>query len=75
MIAPTSLGIEPVIYAIYNNPADFPGKYVVRKWNGEAPGSSRVCHTLEEARSAIPRGLTNIGRHVGDDPCIEECWL
>ena len=67
-------------FTIFYNPADFPGKYVVRLFDGEAP-TKLLCvkSTLEEARAAIPHEppieYINMGRHPEDDPVIVEVWM
>lgn len=67
-------------FTIFYNPADFPGKYVVRLFDGETP-TKLVCvkDTLEEARATIPHGppveYINMGRHPEDDPVIVEVWM
>lgn len=34
-----------------------------------------IVDTLEEARAAVPAGLYNIGRQLGDVPSLYEVWL
>jgi len=67
------------IIAVYNNPSDYPGKYVARLWNVEKIGKltqvAVVKDTLEEIREQIPYGLINVGRSFDDDPVIEEVWI
>lgn len=70
-------------FAIYSNPTDFPGKFVVRRWvvvHGEdqplatlAP--TIVCETLDAAREALPPGLFPFLPTPEDDPKIVEIWL
>lgn len=69
------------MWVIYNNPADFPGKFVVR-CHSAGPGfviadstPLAIVNTLDEARAAVPPGKTNIHRMSADDPCIAEVWL
>lgn len=67
-------------YVIYFNPKDYPDRYVVRKWRitaGKLEAAiwpDTVTETLESARDAVPEGLVNIGRQLGDDPVIVEVW-
>lgn len=69
-------------YAIYFNPKDYPGEYVVRRWrvgvdgtiSPEAAPHARV-KTLKEARARVPRETILLTRHPSDDPCIVETWL
>lgn len=64
------------LYTIYSNPSDFPGKFVVRHFEGAEPRETViVADTLHEARSALPPGLARIVRSPGDDPVILETWL
>ena len=69
------------IFTIYFNPIDFPGKYVVRRFQIERAGPIAdaepliVCDTLDEARNAIPDGLYCMPRQERDDPQIVENWL
>lgn len=76
-------GSKLEMWTIYENPSDYPGKFVVRKCvvhQGEleprqARNPKSVCDTLEEARGAIPLWLVNLGRKEQDDPCIVETWI
>lgn len=68
-------------YAIYQNPADYPGWFVVRRWEVHtgvpAPVPSpnpKLARSLEDARKAVPAGYYNIGRQPEDDPVIVEVW-
>lgn len=65
-------------YVIYKNPKDFPGKYVVRKWEiqrgGPTPAEAISCETIKEARSCIPEGLVKFERSEQDHPSIYEVW-
>lgn len=70
-----------ITYAIYKNPSDYPGRFVLRKWivlKGEtnpAAGAFPVCvGTLEECRAALPAGLHRIVPK-GGDPVIVEEWV
>lgn len=67
-------------YVIYNNPSDYPGKYVVRMWRVEIEFSLKseefgVFDTLEQARAYIPYGLLCITRSDQDDAIIVETWI
>jgi hypothetical protein len=72
------------MFVVYENPRDFPGKFVVRRWEISGGGTSSVqvacrhacvCDTLEEAREPFPDFLVCLTRHPDDDPCIVEVWL
>lgn len=76
-------------YVVYDQASDFPGKFVVRRWecwpNEGAEGD--LCHsmpdanplivadTLNEARSVVPVGLACFPRQALDDSAILETWL
>jgi hypothetical protein len=70
-----------VHFAIYNNPRDYPGQFVVRRWfigRGEllrelAPYA--VTGTLEAARAAVPPGMYRLDRDASDDAVIVEVWI
>lgn len=68
------------LWVIYENPSDYPGRFVLRKTTVEK-GKMFICQncttydTLEAARAAVPGNLANIGRMEQDDPCIVEVWV
>jgi hypothetical protein len=73
-------------YTVYENPSDFPGKFVVRRMDfrmgphgvSEAvfdKDPMAVSDTIDEARAVIPEHCFNIGRMNMDDPVIKEVWL
>ena len=66
-----------IIWVIYYDPADYPGKFVVRRWQGiEADQWPRaICPTLETARAAVPKGYINVGKSPGSDSVILEEWI
>lgn len=68
-------------YVIYENPSDYPDRFVVRKWRIRDDGNlevsawpTKLAETIELARACLPVGLINIGRQTGDDPVIREVW-
>lgn len=67
------------MYAIYENPKDAPGKFVVRRWEVSAgkvtPKERVIWNTLAEARASVSNGRTCIPRKEADDPCVVETWL
>lgn len=69
------------VYTIYDNPTDFPGKFVVRKHNVVAGAAvpendpHAVMDTLDDARKSIPEGMVNILRLPEDEPQIVESWI
>jgi hypothetical protein len=69
------------IWVVYHNPADFPGKYVLRpqdvKPDGEIVRRPEVWlrDSLDELRRCIPPGLHQMPRFESDDPVIVETWF
>lgn len=71
------------IYTIYNSPSDYPGEFVIKKWdtgNGKmSVQDPRFLYTstdLESCRAQMKeRNLTLMARQVGDDPVIVESWI
>ena len=72
---------ELVIWTVYRNPRDFPGKFVVRPFRVQAgrsvpdPEPSFVGDSLNGARASVPPGLVRLAPSPGDDPVIVETWL
>ena len=66
-----------IMYVVYENPSDYPGKFVVRKFTGETPdiNPTIVAHSLEAARNVIPKDKVMLLPSVTDDPVIIENWL
>lgn len=67
-------------YAIYHSPADFLGKYVLRRYASMAGyvfphAALSVEDTLEAVRAKVPQGLVRFERDPNDDPTIVEVWL
>lgn len=63
-------------FTVFYNPRDFPGKYVVRLFDGKAPTRlMTVKDTLEAAHSSIPPMFYRVDRSPEDDPVIVETWL
>lgn len=70
----------PPVFCVYENPADHPGKFVVRRWVGMDPDREPVAiaETLEQARADLKKlnpFLVRLERHPSDDPVILETWL
>ena len=68
------------MFVIYENPSDYPGKFVVRRWevdSGDLYVATEcvVVETLKQAREAIPPGLYRLNRNCFDDPVIVETWI
>ena len=72
-------------YVVYENPSDFPNKWVVRRQiiipNGSAGSIMNdqtplcVAENLEAARASIPESCYQLDRHPEDDPVIFEVWI
>ena len=68
------------MYVIYDHPSDHPDKIVVRRWEMGGGGCAKPCEgtlfeSIQDARAAMPRGLTRIERSEQDDPAIAEVWM
>lgn len=65
------------IFVLYEDPKDYPGKFVLRRWVGEEPDPipMAVTDSLALARNVIPDYATPIGRYPLDDPAIKEVWI
>jgi len=57
-------------FSIYENPTDYPGRFVVRGWTSTASSLAP-----DAARAAIPAELVCEPRAPGDDAVIVEVWL
>lgn len=63
-------------FVIYDSPTDFPGRFVVRLFDGNRPTRLiAVKNSLKEARQAIPGIFIPISRSKNDEPAIVETWL
>jgi hypothetical protein len=67
-------------YVIYQNPTDYPGRFVVRVWRITPDGlipDDDVFETscLKDARAVVPAGLTCVAASPADDPVIVETWM
>jgi hypothetical protein len=69
--------VEPPLFVIFKNPSDFPGKFVVRRWQGGVPEQEPLAVTsdLATARKVIPADCICVGRELDDDPCVLESWV
>jgi hypothetical protein len=68
------------MFTIYQSPLDYPGKFVVRRWESGRPPKpdavpTAVCRMIHEARAKIPPMLICTLRHPDDDPVIVETWF
>lgn len=68
-------------FVIYENPSDYPGRFVVRRFviDGSAlkvaVHPAAICDTIEHARFVIPDGFMKMMPHPDDDPVIVETWI
>jgi hypothetical protein len=61
---------------VYENPVDFPGKYVARMWDcNDVTELAMVKDTLTEIHNGIPHGFICTEPSPHDDPVIIEVWL
>ena len=64
------------IFVVFDRPLDRPDKIVVRLFLNDRPTNlAWFFATVDEARGAMPLGLTTIPRAAQDDAKIVECWL
>lgn len=68
------------VWTVYENPSDFPGMFVARKFevargSALATAEHHVAKTLEAVREKIPGMAHRMPRQPADDPCIVECWI
>lgn len=64
------------IWVVYNSPADFPGRFVARKWLNDVATSELVqAESLEALRELLPPGLYCLPRAQEDDAVIVESWF
>lgn len=69
-----------VVFTVYENPSDYPGKFVVRRWVGmdPSPTPEYVEDSLEMARKRLLVDfpyLERLDRSINDDPVILETWI
>jgi len=71
-------------YALYDNPKDYPGKYVIREWHiltGQLqPVPMKepllVTESIEECNTKMAgKGLIWMNRSPDDDECIVGVWI
>jgi len=64
------------LICVYNNPSDYPGKYVARVWDVDRPTNLvAIADSLEEIREAKPPEMMIMDRMQNDDPVIVETWI
>jgi hypothetical protein len=64
------------LWTVYENPRDYPGKFVARLFlNDEPTQIHHVAATLWQLLEMIPENLVRIPRDPQDDPCILEVWI
>jgi hypothetical protein len=70
------------MWTVYDNPRDYPGKYVARRFDVDASGpkpsaSIIVMEDLDKLRDvlAFEMHLTCLTRDPDDEPQIVETWL
>jgi hypothetical protein len=70
------------MWTVYSNPADYPGKFVARRFDVDASGpkpsaSVIIMDDLENLRDVLQfeMGLVKLMRNEGDAPQIVETWL
>ncbi len=69
------------LWTVYDNPSDYPGQFVARRFIITGPagpfatGEMFTADTLEEIRAMIPQGLFRMEPWQGDDIKIVETWI
>ena len=70
------------MWTVYDNPTDYPGKFVARRFDVDASGpkpsaSIIVMDDLDKLRDVLEfeLGLVKLMRNEGDEPQIVETWL
>jgi hypothetical protein len=70
------------MWTVYDNPTDYPGKFVARRFDVDASGAKPsasiiIMDDLTKLRDmlAFEMHLTPLARNEGDDPKIVETWL
>lgn len=73
------MGSPLSIWTIYQNPKDYPGIYVARRWEISATpvatNDMLTASSLNDIRTQLPAGLTCMPAKVEDDECVVESWL
>lgn len=63
-------------FTVFRSPIDFPGKYVVRLFDGNRPTRLvAIKDTLEDARATIPPIYHMVPRSERDSHTIVETWI
>ena len=65
-----------ILYVLYENPSDYPRKFVLRRQVGDTPDTRplAVADKAIDALIKLPKNVSPIGRHFGDDPAIKDVW-
>jgi hypothetical protein len=70
------------MWTVYDNPKDYPGKFVARRFDVDASGpkpsaSIIIAEDLDTLRDILQFefGLVKLMRSPGDEPQIVETWL
>jgi hypothetical protein len=69
------------MWTIYDHPADFPGRFVARRWavfghKTMAFDDTMTAMRLDDLRKQFVRmGLVCLARDANDDPVIVETWI
>lgn len=61
---------------LYENPSDFPGKFVARLWFLNRPTPYAIIKdTLKELEEEIPHAMIPLNTHFTDDPVIIQTYI
>lgn len=69
-----------IVWTIYQNVIEYPGKFVMRAFRVTADGprplsKCAVANTLDDIRDMVPLGLYRLDRDPTDPPEILETWI
>lgn len=64
------------LICVYENPKDYPGKYVARLWDRDSPTNLiALTDSLADLRKLMPLGMKIRAREARDSPVIVEVWI
>lgn len=68
------------LWVIYDSPLDYPGQFVVKRWEVEdgsvtVTDDVTIAATLQAAREAVPPGKVLLSRSEEDATVISETWV
>lgn len=76
--AQSNAGRDLLVWAVQQNPGDFPGKFTARPttmFSKEPVDFVLVSESLDGIRKMLPPGLVRLDREPDDSPSIVEAWV